>query len=219
MKNTMNNTGKVIAAALSSLILATPFALAEEEKGAESTTEAAQKQPSPLSLSLEAAYAKSTKCADKGGVDMAGFDLRLNYAVDEENQFSVGVLLLSGSENMDGTNSDLRSTDFALLCGYRFVLPVVPDKLNLFVGARAGIAFVDYVIDDGRVGGWDHYREDSDLCAAYAGEIGFAYSFNKNWSVRGGYEYFGNTAQNGGGNAKISEQQYHVVQLGAEYRF
>lgn len=218
MKITMNKTGKMLAAALSPLFFAMPFALADEEKGAETTAEAS-KLPTQLSVSLEAAYAKSTKCADKGGVDMAGLDLRLNYAVDEENHFSVGMLMLSGSENMDENGRDLRSTDVALLCGYRFVLPVVPDKFSLFVGARAGIAFVDYVIDDGRFNGWDHYREDTDLCAAYAGEVGFSYSFNQHWSVRGGYEYYGNTSKTGGGNEKFSEQQYHVVQLGAEYRF
>ncbi len=224
MKSRMKNIGKTFtAAAFLPLALAAPLAAAEEADDAAetATTESAgaEAKRSPLSLSLEAAYAKATKKPERGGVDMAGLDLRLNYAVDEGNQFSIGLLMLGGSENVNGIGDDLRSTNLALLGGYRIVLPVVPDRLNLFAGVRAGIAFVDYVLDNGRANGWDHYREDSDVCAVYAGEVGISYSFNDRWSVRGGYEYYGNTTKIGGGNVKFSEQQYHVFQLGAEYRF
>lgn len=217
MKSRMKNIGKTFTtAAFLPLALAAPLSAAEE---ADAAAESAVGAHSPLSLSLEAAYAKATKKPERGGVDMVGLDLRLNYAVDEGNQFSIGLLMLGGSENVNGIGDDLRSTNLALLGGYRVVLPVVPDRLNLFAGVRAGIAAVDYVLDGGRANGWDHYREDYDVCAVYAGEVGISYSFNDRWSVRGGYEYYGNTTKIGGGDVKFSEQQYHVFQLGAEYRF
>lgn len=220
MKSRMKNIGKTFtAAAFLPLALAAPLSAEEEADAAAESAVSAEAKRSPLSLSLEAAYAKATKKPERGGVDMVGLDLRLNYAVDEGNQFSIGLLMLGGSENVNGIGDDLRSTNLALLGGYRVVLPVVPDRLNLFAGVRAGIAAVDYVLDGGRANGWDHYREDYDVCAVYAGEVGISYSFNDRWFVRGGYEYYGNTTKIGGGDVKFSEQQYHVFQLGAEYRF
>lgn len=174
--------------------------------------------PASYSLSLEAVYANAFKRADRGGVDMGGADFRWNYNIDAENQFSLGLLMLAGSKNI-AANWDLDTSNLGLLAGYRFSFPLVKDKLSFHAGLRVGIAFVDYTIDSGRTGGWDHYRTDSDFCAIYAGELGLSFALNEQWSIRGGYELYGNTAKIGGSDAKFNEQQYHLFQLGAEYKF
>lgn len=207
MAKNLSKTLKIFIAA----VTVCPFVGAAEITPAEDV-------PASYSLSLEAVYANAFKKAARGGVDMGGVDFRWNYNIDAENQFSLGVLMLAGSENI-ATNRDLETSNLAFLAGYRFVHPLIQDKLNFYAGVRVGMAFVDYTIDSGRLGGWDHYRSDSDFCAVYAGEIGLSFALNEQWSIRGGYELYGNTAKIGGSDAKFSEQQYHLFQLGAEYKF
>lgn len=173
---------------------------------------------SAVSVSLEGAYAKSLKKPSHGGVDMAGFDLRMNFAIDARNQFSLGILVLGGSENAGG-GTDLETSNFGVFAGYRAVFPIVENRVNAYLGARVGLVYANAELDEGRYDGWDCYRSDDDTCAAYAVEIGLSYAFTEKWSVRGGYEYYGNTTRIGGGDAKFYDQQYHVFQLGAEYRF
>ena len=104
MKSRMKNIGKTFTtAAFLPLALAAPLSAATE------AAESAEAERSPLSLSLEAAYAKATKKPERGGVDMVGLDLRLNYAVDEGNQFSIGLLMLGGSENVNGIGDEYAS--------------------------------------------------------------------------------------------------------------
>lgn len=206
----------IAAAALSILSVAVPVFAENSPSPEAAATTAAEK--SPYSLSLEGVYGKALKKAERGGVDSAGLDFRLNYEIDATNQFSLGLLMFGGSENI-GEDRDLDAGNFSLLAGYRAAFPLLDERVKLYLGARIGFSCVDYVIDAGRENGWDHYREDSDFCAAYAGEIGISYAFSPQWSVRGGYEFYGNTAKIGGGDAKFSEQQYHLFQIGAEYRF
>ncbi len=174
--------------------------------------------PATYSLSLEAVCANAFKKAERGGVDMGGLDFRWNCKIDSENEFSVGLLMLAGSENI-AENWDLATSNIGVLAGYRFIFPLVENKLNFYVGGRVGIAFVDYVIDAGRSGGWDRYFSDSEFCGVYAGELGLSFRINERWMLRGGYELYGNTAEIGGTLAKYNEQQYHLFQLGAEYTF
>lgn len=198
---------------------ALPLALAALPVSAETEKEFVDGDaPSEYSVSLEGVYAKALKKADRGGVDMAGLDLRLNYAVDDRNQLSLGLLMIGGSESVSG-GQDLDTSNFGLLAGYRIAFPFLENRVKVYAGVRAGFVYVDYVLDSGRFDGWDVYRQDSDFCAAYAAELGVSYAFSDRWSVRGGYEFYGNTATLGGGDAKFGEQQYHLFQLGAEYRF
>lgn len=210
-----------LAAALACAIFAVP-AFAEDDDfdfapdGEQAKSAGTEK--SAVSVSLEGAYAKSLKKPARGGVDMAGFDLRLNFDVNERNQFSLGMLVLGGSENVGG-NTDLDTTNVAVFAGYRAVFPIVKNRVNAYLGARVGLVYASAELDEGRFDGWDNYRSDDDTCAAYAVEVGLSYAFTEKWSVRGGYEYYGNTTRIGGGDTKFYDQQYHVFQLGAEYRF
>lgn len=189
--------------------------LAAAALSAETDAESAKSRGNAVSLDL--VYASATAGAHRGGVDMAGLDVRLGREIDEHARIDVGLLMLGGEEDFSG--DDLTSNTVALLGGYRATFELVPEKLTLHAGARLGLAVVGYVVDDGRSGGWNHYMTDSDLCLAYAGEIGFTYAFSEKWAVRGGYSYFGNTASVGGGALKFRDQQYHLFSLGAEYRF
>lgn len=208
---TFKNTKKIALAAFA-------FTAAVSSALAETPASAEENEASPYSLSVEGVYGKALKKASRGGVDAAGLDIRLNYAVDESNKFNLGLLMLGGSENI-GAAQDLETGNFGILAGYRAAFPLVENRVNVYAGIRAGLAYVNYTLDAGRFDGWDHYRSDSDFCAVYAGEIGIAYSFSEKWSVRGGYEFYGTTATIGGGDMKFGEQQYHLFQLGAEYRF
>lgn len=172
---------------------------------------------SRFSVSLEAVYAAATKKDTRGGIDMAGIDLRMNFDPDESNQLSVGIVMLGGSEYIGG-GADLDATNVALLVGYRYRVSLT-DRLSAFIGVRAGVVYADYERDYGHYSGWDVYLSDDDTCAACAGEIGLSFLLSEHWSVRGGYEFYGNTMSLGGGAAKYEEQQYHLFQLGAEYRF
>ena len=213
MKNSFfEKTTKRAAGTLALLLAAT--ALAAET---DATVAVPETDPLGCAVSLDLVYASATASATRGGVDMAGLDVRIAREIDENSRIDLGLLMLGGEE--DFYDDDLSSTSVALLGGYRATFDLVPDRLTLHAGARLGLAVVGYVVDEGRAGGWDHYSSDSDLCLAYAGEVGFTFSFNEKWAVHGGYSYFGNTASVGGSALKFRDQQYHLFSLGAEYRF
>ncbi|MGN0834322.1 MAG: outer membrane protein [Candidatus Spyradosoma sp.] len=213
MKNAfLEKTTKRAAGTLALMLAAT--ALAAETDTAVFSSE---KEPLGCAVSLDLVYASATASASRGGVDMAGLDARVARKIDDVSRLDVGLLMLGGEE--DFYDDDISSSTVALLGGYRATFDLVPDRLTLYAGARVGIAVVGYEIDEGRSGGWDHYSRDSDVCLAYAGEVGFTYAFTEKWAVHGGYSYFGNTASVGGSDLKFRDQQYHMFSLGAEYRF
>ena len=208
----LKTTLQIVTTALAVGILS-PFSGAEDEE-----IIPVENVEYSYSFSLDAVYANAFKRATRGGVEMGGTDLRLNYNIDEGIQFSVGMLALFGNEDI-GANEDLSTSNIGVLVGYRLTLPLVDDKLTAYAGVRGGISYVAYIIDTGYAHGWNHYMSDSDLCAVYAAEVGLSYNLSEQWSIRAGYEFYGNTAKIGGMATKFSEQQYHLLQLGVEYAF
>lgn len=212
MKNSfLEKTTKRAAGTLALLLAAT--ALAAETDA----TVAVPAEPLGCAVSLDLVYAGATASATRGGVDMAGLDVRIARELDENSRVDVGLLMLGGEQ--DFYDDDLASSTVALLGGYRATFDLVPEKLKIYAGARLGLAVVGYVVDTGREGGWDNYSSDSDLCLAYAGELGFSYAFTEKWAAHVGYAYLGNTASVGGSALKLRDQQYHTLSIGAEYRF
>ncbi|MCD8284320.1 MAG: porin family protein [Opitutae bacterium] len=172
---------------------------------------------SPFSLELDIAYASAVKNEGAGGIDMGGIDLRFNYEYYPSTKISLSLLMLGGSDSID-FGDDLDSMNIAFLLGLHRDF-YVAKRFALSVGVRAGVADATYTIDHGRSHGWDHYSSDSCICFAYAGEVGFTFEIDKNWSLVGGYSYYGNTASVGGAELKIRDQQYHMFHIGATYHF
>lgn len=197
--------------AIASLIGAVVPAYAEEEA----------EQPGRwqgYSVSIEGVYGNAVKRASSGGVNMVGLDMRLNYDVSFGGQASLGLLFLGGEEDI-ATNVDLETTNLGLLLGYRFSHSVWEGNATFFAGARIGLTYADYVLDMGRAGGWSNYAEDTEARAAYALEAGAAFAITESWKLRATYEYYGNWGNIGGGTHEYGDQQYHLFQLGAEYKF
>lgn len=183
--------------------------------------EAVEQQPDRwhrYSVSVEGVYGNAVKRASSGGVNMVGLDTRLNYDVCFGGQASLGLLLLSGEENIE-TNVDLGTTNLGLLLGYRFSHSIWEENVTFFAGARVGLTYADYVLDMGRADGWTSYSQDSEVRAAYALEVGADFALTESWNLRVTYEYYGNWGNIGGGVYQYGDQQYNLFQLGAEYKF
>ncbi len=196
-------------------------AFAEEnlENAAENSAEnAAEKSPREPSLSLGFVYGNGVKHFTRGGIDLAGFDLRANHGLSAEDEISLSLLYLFGSDNIS-VYEDLDVAEVALLFGYKRFFPVIEDKYSFFLGAQIGFAYTSFTIDEGAYSGWEIYRTDSDLSLAYALEAGLEIRFSKQWSVIGGYAFYGNTANVGGVSEKFHAQQYHTFRVGISYSF
>lgn len=170
-----------------------------------------------VSVSVESASVRTQKTASRESFEMSGFDVRLNFAAESENEFSLGLMLLNGSEN-PGPNTDFATTETAVFAGYRLVLPLVSDRLKAYTGAHVGMI---YPGDEYAGSSMDlkYFRSDGDTAAAYVAEFGLSYSFSESWSLRGGYEYYVDAARMGNGGERDGDREYHSFRLGAEYQF
>lgn len=170
-----------------------------------------------VSVSVESASVKTQKTASRDSFEMSGVDMRLNFVSESENEFSLGLMVLNGSE-YSGPNTDFAATDTAFFAGWRLVLPLVSDRLKAYTGAHVGMIYAGDEYADGRVD-LDYFRSDSDTAAAYVAELGLSYSFSESWSLRGGYEYYVDAARMGNGSERDGDREYHSFRLGAEYQF
>lgn len=162
---------------------------------------------------LETSYDPGYAIALAGGYDFGDFRLEGEISsrsadVDEVEFTGLGV-------TVDGAG-DAFAVAGMFNAYYDFDLgsPWTP-----YVGGGIGAAVVGF--NNWRVAGLD-LSDDDDLVFAFQGAAGLGYEFNDNFTLYGGYRFFGTTEpslQNEAGNAFDSEFYSHSVELGIRYTF